>query len=69
MTPLLSDSSQASKRIRLQEPVIKGGIFLPNYTYVVVSSVVVARCSTAITEHYFAAPSWHLACRLLDVMG
>jgi len=33
MTPLLSDSSQASKRIRPQKPVIKGGIFPPNYSW------------------------------------
>jgi hypothetical protein len=33
MTPLLSDSCQASTRIRPEKPVIKGGIFPPNCSY------------------------------------
>jgi hypothetical protein len=32
MIPLSSDSSQASWRIMLEKPVIKGGIFPPNYS-------------------------------------
>lgn len=33
MTSLLANSSQGNNRIRPQKPVIKGGVFFPNYSW------------------------------------